>query len=182
MSNVGSDIRALRKSRGVTLVDMAEQLDRSIGWLSQVERGQTEPSIPDLRKIAALFDLPISFFFRNNEASENERGLIVRANNRATFGSKQDGLVEQLLSPDINGNFEMILSEFAPGSKSGRVPKRATNEGGYLVSGELNLTLDGTNHNLQAGDSFQFENMEYTWENPGDEPAIVVWIISPPVY
>ena len=59
--HIGSDIRALRRSRAWTLSDLAEQLDRSAGWLSQVERDVTEPALDDIRKIAALFNLPVVF-------------------------------------------------------------------------------------------------------------------------
>ena len=58
---IGSDIRALRRSRNWTLNDLAEQLDRSVGWLSQVERNVSEPALDDIRKIAGLFSLPVSF-------------------------------------------------------------------------------------------------------------------------
>lgn len=181
-AGVGADIRALRKSRGVTLADMAETLDRSIGWLSQVERGQAEPGIPDLRKIARLFEIPTSFFFRNEQAEEDECGLIVRAHSRGSLGSRQDGLVEELLSPNLSGEFEMIRSEFEPHSKSELVSARPTQEGGYLISGSLTLWIGGKAHQLNAGDSFQFQNEAYRWENSGDEPAIALWVISPPVY
>ena len=181
-TGVGSDIRALRKSRNVTLADMAEMLDRSIGWLSQVERGQTEPAIPDLRKIARIFEIPISFFFRNEMADEGETGLIVRAHSRAKLGSRQDGLVEELLSPNLSGDFEMIRSEFEPHSKSELVAARPTQEGGYLISGDLTLWIDDKAHHLKEGDSFQFQNEQYRWENSSDEPAIALWVISPPVY
>ena len=63
---IGSDIRALRRSRNWTLNDLAEQLDRSVGWLSQVERNVSEPALDDIRKIAGLFSLPFSFFFVGN--------------------------------------------------------------------------------------------------------------------
>ena len=181
-TGVGTDIRDLRKSRNITLADMAETLDRSIGWLSQVERGQTEPAIPDLRKIARIFEIPISFFFRNEMADEGETGLIVRAHSRAKLGSRQDGLVEELLSPNLSGDFEMIRSEFEPHSKSELITARPTQEGGYLVSGALTLWIGDKAHHLNEGDSFQFQNEQYRWQNSGNQPAIVLWVISPPVY
>ena len=52
---IGADFRALRRARGWTLSELAEQLDRSIGWLSQVERGVSEPALDDVRIVAALF-------------------------------------------------------------------------------------------------------------------------------
>ena len=181
-AHVGDDIRALRASRDVTLTGLAGKIDRSIGWLSQVERGLHEPGIPDLRKIAGIFDIPISFFFRNETAPEQERGIIVRAGARASLGSRRDGLVEQLLSPHLSGDFEMIRSEFQPHAKSNLIEARPSQEGGYLVSGTLILWVGGQSFSLMAGDSFQFQNENYRWENPGDEPAVAIWIVSPPVY
>ena len=75
---IGSDIRALRRSRNWTLNDLAEQLDRSVGWLSQVERNVSEPALDDIRKIAGLFSLPVSFFFTDAAVSD-EAAYIVRA-------------------------------------------------------------------------------------------------------
>ena len=54
--SIGTDMRALRRSRNWTLNDLAARLDRSVGWLSQVERGQSEPALADIRTVAALFD------------------------------------------------------------------------------------------------------------------------------
>ena len=67
---IGHDIRVLRQSRGWTLTDLADHLDRSIGWLSQVERGTSEPLLSDIRKIAELFSLPFSFFFSRKETAQ----------------------------------------------------------------------------------------------------------------
>ena len=181
-AGVGGDIRALRLSRDVTLTELATRIGRSTGWLSQVERGLHEPGIPDLRAIAAMFGIPVSFFFRNDTAPEGERGTIVRKATRASLGSRRDGLTEQLLSPHLSGDFEMIRSEFQPRAKSLAIAARPSQEGGYLVSGRLVLTIGAQRHALEAGDSFQFQNQSYAWENPGDEPAVAIWIISPPIY
>jgi transcriptional regulator with XRE-family HTH domain len=179
---VGNDIRNLRKARGINLSDMAEAIDRSIGWLSQIERQQREPAIADLRRIAGFFEIPISFFFRNDEAAPGEAGFIVRAEQRASLGTHTEGLVEDLLSPDLSGDFEMIRSVFAAGSHSEWVEARPTNEGGYVISGALTLEVGERRFDLAAGDSFQFQNETYRWINSSDEDAIAVWVISPPIY
>lgn len=179
---IGDDIRALRKQRGLTLSDLAEALGRSIGWLSQIERNQTEPSIQDLQKISRQFDIPISFFFRNSEAPAEELGTIVRKQNRSALGSRDSGLLEELLSPDIAGDFEMLRSVFAPGAQSADKPARPAQEGGFVVSGQLDIWIGGHHHTLGEGDSFQFQNKTCKWHNSGDEPAVVIWVISPPIY
>lgn len=179
---VGDAIRALRKSRGLTLTETAAALNRSVGWLSQVERGLSEPSIGDLRRAGAFFDQPLGFFFRNDEGPAHERGRIVRAATRRPLGTAEAGLVEELLSPDLGGSFELIRSVFEPGAALDRPLKRETEEAGYVVSGLLDLEISGTWHRLKPGDSFRFRAEPYRWRNPGDAPAIVVWAVSPPVY
>ena len=53
---------------------------------------------------------------------------------------------------------------------------------GYLVSGRLHLTITGTLHKLGPGDSFRIRGEDHTWANPYDTPAVVIWVIAPPVY
>ncbi|TIN79664.1 MAG: helix-turn-helix transcriptional regulator, partial [Mesorhizobium sp.] len=63
---LAGDIRALRKARGLTLAEIALKLDRSVGWVSQVERGLSIPSLGDLRAFAELFGVPLSLFFSHD--------------------------------------------------------------------------------------------------------------------
>ncbi|MEQ8653253.1 MAG: XRE family transcriptional regulator [Kiloniellales bacterium] len=179
---LGQDLRSLRKARGLTLAELALQLGRSVGWLSQVERGLSEPGISDLRALASVLDVPLGFFFANEDASPEEQGFIVRRNARRSLGNTQDGLVEELLSPDLGGSFEIVRSVFAPGSKIKQPAKRPTEEAGYILAGTLELTLGERRFELQAGDSFRFKDQVLLWRNPGDEPCIVIWVIAPPLY
>lgn len=181
--HVGNDIRSLRKSRGMTLAQLAYAVDRSVGWLSQVERGQTTPSVHDLDAISDLLGVTISFFFRSFSRDPEERGVIMRAADRMAIGTHESGLVEELLSPSLSGSFEMIKSSFAPHSESGsHKPPTQKEDGGVLISGRLQLVIDGIAFDLSPGDSFQFAGKPYAWRNPGDEPAVVIWVVSPPVY
>ncbi|MFW2543084.1 helix-turn-helix domain-containing protein [Primorskyibacter sp. 2E107] len=182
-SQVGSDIRAMRRSRKMTLQSLSDAIGRSPGWLSLIERGQAQPSIRDLEQVAALFDVNISFFFRSLGQNEDEKGLVVRAKDRTALGTQESGLVEELLSPGLDGAFEMIKSTFAPHATSGGMkPVRATENGGMLISGRLVLTFEDLSLSLSAGDSFQFQQKSYGWENPGDDPAVALWVVAPPVY
>lgn len=181
-STVGGDIRALRKSRDIRLIQLAADLGRSTGWLSQIERGQAEPAISDLRNIATYFDMPLSFFFRNEQAAEGEQGFIVRKSTRGTLGSRMGGLVEELLSPHLSADFEMLRSEFEGGAKSDWINARPTQEGGYIITGRLDLWIKDRKFELNEGDSFQFQNEPYRWENPTDEITVAFWVVSPSVY
>ena len=55
-------------------------------------------------------------------------------------------------------------------------------DGGVVVAGRLRLTIDGVAFDLGPGDSFQFAGGDYAWRNDHDEPAVVHWIIAPPIY
>jgi transcriptional regulator with XRE-family HTH domain len=179
---LAGDIRALRKARGLKLAEVALKLGRSIGWVSQVERGLSQPSLADLRSFAELFAVPVSLFFSHDVPEEAERGVIVRAGHRRVLGTSETGLVEELLSPDLGGSFEMQRSEFAAGAALAVEAQRDTEDAGYVVSGRLDIEIGGAWHSLGAGDSFRFRGKTFRWRNPGDVPAVVIWVVSPPVY
>ncbi|WP_412033267.1 helix-turn-helix domain-containing protein [Mesorhizobium sp. CA8] len=179
---LAGDIRALRKARGLTLAEIALKLGRSVGWVSQVERGLSIPSLGDLRAFAGLFDVPISLFFSHDVPVEQERGVVVRAGSRRSLGTSESGLVEELLSPDLGGSFEMLRSVFAPGAELKTEARRPTEEAGYVASGTFEIEIDGVWHRLGEGDSFRFEGKPFRWRNPGVEAAVVIWVVSPPVY
>ena len=116
--NVGREVRALRKNRKLTLAQLAASAGCSIGYLSEVERGTRTVSIKFLSGIADTLDVPLGWFFSHGDQPDNEAGKIVRAASRKHIGSKEDGLFEELLSPDLTGRFEVFLTRIEPGAKS----------------------------------------------------------------
>ena len=179
--SIGADIRALRRSRSWTLNDLADRLDRSVGWLSQVERGQSEPALADIRAVAGLFGLPVSFFF-SQSPDTLESAYVVRADSRRSMTDEDKGLVESLLSPDLGGAFEIVHSVFAAGARCPQPFVRPTEEAGYVIEGSLTLIIDGEDIRLEKGDSFRFAGETVSWINEGDVPAVLIWVIAPPVY
>ncbi len=179
---LGADLRALRKARGLTLADMADNLGRSVGWLSQVERDLSEPSITDLRHMAATLGVSVSMLFSHEPALARESGYVVRKTTRRAIGSGEAGLVEELLSPDLTDDFEMVHSTFEPGSRIGEVVTRPTQEVGYLLSGKLDLVIGGKAFTIHPGDSFRIRGEPFEWINPYSDPAVAIWVIAPPVY
>ena len=180
---LAGDIRALRKARGLTLSVIADKVGRSVGWLSQVERGLSIPTLADLRAFAETFKVPLSLFLHEPPvASEEEHGTIVRAGARRSLGKSESGGVEELLSPDLGGSFAMLRSEFAAGSESGAAIYRQAEEAGFIVSGRFDVEIDGCWYRLGEGDSFRFKGKRFRWRNAGKSAAIVIWVTAPPVY
>ena len=179
---LGRDIRRLRKGKGITIKELAAATGRSVGYLSQVERGLSEISVSDLQRVTRVLGVPLSWFFVNEPAPPAERGYVVRAGSRRQVGSRADGLVEELLSPDLGGSFEVFRSVFEPGAVMEQAQRRATEEAGYVVTGEFELWLDDRHFHLHEGDSFRFSGEAYRWRNPGTTATVVLWVIAPPVY
>jgi len=181
-TTLGADLRALRKARGFTLADLAAKLGRSVGWMSQVERNKSEPALDDLRQLAKVLDVSVSSLFRSNAADTNEIGIVVRSGARRPIGSREAGLVEELLSPDLTDDFEMVHSTFEAGATMDTTVTRPTQEVAYIMSGRINLWVGGKTFELAAGDSFRIRGEPYRWSNPYSEPCVAIWVIAPPVY
>lgn len=178
---VGDNIRALRKLRGMTLEAVAAEVGCSVGWLSQLERGMSSADDETLGAISQTLDCPISLLFGADPGPEIEQGYVVRAANRKAV-TAIDGLREELLSPDLTDDFEVVRSVFAPRSGIDTVKTRPTQEVGYIISGQLVMTIAGRRFDLGPGDSFRIRGDAFQWENPFDEPAIAIWVIAPPIY
>ncbi|WP_299655170.1 helix-turn-helix domain-containing protein [uncultured Jannaschia sp.] len=176
MPALGSDLRALRRSRGVTLSELAGRLGRSVGWMSQVER---DISVPDARSLALLaetLDAPLSLL------TDRAMGEIVREGWRRHLGERVPGLTEELLSPDLTDGFEMIHSTFAPGARRDDPVIRDTTEIAHVLSGRLAIWLGEARHDLGPGDTARLRGVPFRWANEGRVPAVAIWTITPAIY
>lgn len=183
--HVGGQIRDLRKAKGLTITQLAERIDRSVGYVSQIERNLSELSIPDLKRIAEALEVQISWFFHSSAAvPQEERDYIVRKGNRRRLSLSGIGVVEELLSPSLGGATELVLTRIPPRRTTGEeFVSRKAEESGLVLQGMLELWVEDKHFLLGEGDSFCFGPEEsHRIHNPGDIETIVVWVITPPVY
>ena len=180
---IGREIRSLRKARAYTLAVLAQKSSLSIGYLSLLERDLSTPSIDALLSISRALDVTISWFFDAGEVPVKERDLVVRKLRRRRLDFS-DGIVDELLSPSLDGQLELLASHFLPGASSGDVPyKHEGEEAGVVIRGKLELWVDGKEFLLEAGDSFGFSStLPHRYRNPGPEYADVIWAITPPSF
>lgn len=182
--DVGLEIRDLRKARGITLKQLSDATALSLGHLSEVERGIASPSVKALHDIAAALGVTISWFFRAADvADRGERDVVVRAGGRRTLAFSS-GITDELLSPNLRGSLELLLSRFAPGATSGTEPyTHRGEEAGVVMQGTLSLWVGAREFVLRAGDSFSFASSQpHRYTNSGDTEAVVIWAITPPSY
>jgi transcriptional regulator with XRE-family HTH domain len=182
---LGHQIRDLRRAKGITIPQLAARIDRSVGWVSQIERGLSEVSIAALHQIAAALEVQLSWFFPSATAAPpDELGLVVRKGNRRQLDFHGSGVHEEILSPNLSGQLLLVESTFAPGATTGdRDRERRGEEAGLVISGTLDLWVDGKTFRLSAGDSFTFTRRgPHRCHNAGKIPAVVLWVITPPSY
>ncbi len=180
---IGRQIRDLRKSRRVSLAVLAKKVNKSVGYLSQVERGVSALPIPVLQAISSALDVQISWFFHgDSKAPADEQDFVVRRESRRTLNYSGMGIREELLSPRLSGQLQMILTTFEPGASGGKEPRqRKGEEGGYVKTGTLELTIGARVFLLNAGDSFTISGDEpHLVRNPSEEETEVVWVLADP--
>jgi transcriptional regulator with XRE-family HTH domain len=180
---IGGEIRDLRKARGLTLVEVAKAAGISVGYLSQIERNQSRLPIGALKRIADALGVHMNWFFRAGSAGpDDERDVIVRAANRRKLSFTGLGITEELLSPNLSGPLELLISTIAPGADSEDYHHEGA-EAGLVMSGRLELWVSGRKFTLREGDSFSFASTEvHRCLNPGKRPTKVLWVITPPHY
>ena len=138
-------MRSVKRAKS-RLQHLSDTLGRSVGWLSQVERDISQPSIDELRSLASALDVPISLFFGQSQANTaDEVGRIVRSSARREIGGGEFGLKEELLSPDLTDDFEVLAICVSSQMPSlAHFVTRPTQEVGYVISGKLKLWLGGS--------------------------------------
>lgn len=182
---LGVEIRRLRKAKGLTLTGLAGRTGLSTGYISQAERGKSVLSIKALKDISDALGVKIGWFFQEGEpAKHEERGIVVRAKHRRKVSYGGLGVTDYLLSPNLSGDIELLLSTFAPGAGSGDEPyTHEGEEAGLILLGSLELWVEDRHFLLKKGDSFTFRSTRpHRYRNPGRTETMVVWAITPPSF
>lgn len=182
-TDVGAQIRELRKIKGFTLQHVAKKAGISVGYLSQIERERSKLPIGVLKRVSDVLGVHMNWFFQiRGGGPPEERDVVVRSQHRRTLTFTGLGIVEELLSPNLSGPLEVLLSTIEPGADSGDYSHDGV-EAGLVLSGTLDLWIAGKFFRLEEGDSFSFKSTEvHRCANPSDSPTKIVWIITPPHY
>lgn len=183
-AQVGAEIRDLRKAKRLTIKELSLATSLSVGHLSEIERGIASPSIKTLRDIAKALGVTIGWFLHNAEGSDpDEREYIVRASNRRTLRFSS-GITDELLSPNLRGQLELVLARFPPGATEAEPAyEHQGEEAALILAGAFELWIGEQCFTLQEGDSFSFPSTTpHRYRNPVKVETVVVWAITPPSY
>ena len=177
---VGPRVKALREAEGLSLRDLAERSGVSAPMLSQVERGETSPTLQVAARIASGLQLRLSQLLR---LDEQDSVTIVHPGERRAGGT--DGHRYEVLTPPLPGQrAEVSRHTLAPGAATGGPGDPPMHEPGaretaVVEAGELRLVIDGAAHALAAGDCVTFDaDLPHHFENQGKEEAVLLAIVS----
>jgi transcriptional regulator with XRE-family HTH domain len=179
---IGPRVRALREAMDLSLRDLAERSGVSAPMLSQVERGETSPTLAVAARIAAGLELRLSQLLRLDEGGAVS---IVRADQRRTGGAARRGHRYEILTPPLPGlRAELSRHELAPGAATGGPDDPPIHEPGaretvVVEAGTLTLVCDGERHELGAGDCVTFDaDLPHHFENPGEQPTTFLGVVA----
>jgi XRE family transcriptional regulator, regulator of sulfur utilization len=181
-SALGPRIRALREAMDWSLRDLAERSGVSAPMLSQVERGETSPTLQVATRIAAGLELRLSQLLR---LDEDGAVTIVRAGECRTGPSAVAGHSYEILTPPLPGQrAELSRHTLAPGAVTGGpgdppMHEPGSRETALVERGTVVLHCDGQRHELLAGDCVTFDaDLNHHFENPGPEEAVLLAVLS----
>jgi XRE family transcriptional regulator, regulator of sulfur utilization len=181
-NGVGSRVKALREAMDLSLRDLAERSGVSAPMLSQVERGETSPTLQIATRIAAGLELRLSQLLR---LDEDGAVTVVRAAERRQGPGDIAGHSYEILTPPVPGQrAELSRHTLAPGAATGGPgdPPRhepGSRETALVERGTVVLHCDGQRHELLDGDCVTFDaDLNHHFENPGPEEAVLLAVLS----
>ncbi|WP_020667039.1 helix-turn-helix domain-containing protein [Amycolatopsis nigrescens] len=177
---IGERIRDLRTVRSMTVTELAKSAEVSVGLISQVERGITDPSLETLRRIARALDTPLFSLFQEDSG---ERVAVVRKNARVAVRSPKGGITYHRLSSG-SGKVEVLEGRLEPGAASSPQPwSHPSDECVVVLAGRMVLEVDGERHDLGPGDSASFDSrLPHRYRNETAKPARFLLSVTPPSY
>ncbi len=178
MQNFGERLRALRNERGLTLAQLGHKVDLSASYLSQIERGVAMPSLSKLAAIARALDVEVRYFFEDDASSP----CVVRANQGRKLKDTMDTVVELLSANPSDKKIQPYRIVCQPGTSREWSSTYPGEKCGFVLKGQLTVTVGEETFVLKAGDSIHYQTLQpHSWRNEGDEECIVVWAVSPPI-
>ena len=176
--DIGKKIKELRLSNDLTLEELASRSELTKGFLSQVERNLTSPSISTLEDILEALGTDLSHFFRQ----EQEKKIVFHT---ADFfeDEQEDYKIEWIVPNAQKNDIEPILLTLHPGCDSMEMVSHSGEEFGYVLKGSILLVKGNQTYRIKAKETFYIEGIESHYlHNPGSVEARILWITTPPMF
>ena len=177
---IGSRIKTLRIVKGLTQEELADRAELSKGFISQLERDLTSPSIATLQDIVEALGTTLAKFFQE----ETEEKLVF-TDDDYFVDEREDCTIHWIVPNAQKNEMEPILLELPPQGQSHEVAVHEGEEFGYVLSGRIKLVnLDtGKVYTVKKGQTFYVKgSFSHCLKNDSAQPARVLWICTPPIF
>ena len=178
--SLGRLVRSIRVGHGMSIEGLAKVAGVSAGGISQIERGVGNPAFTTLVKMAYGMGVPVGSFMRTDQ---EEVGLVVRKDRRKRLVARE-GLIYELLTPDLQRRLEVLRVQMACGFDNTERPfVHEGEECVHMVEGELLIYIDGDEYHLEEGDTITYDPTSPHWyRNPFSRPAVIFSAVTPPSF
>lgn len=182
LATIGATVRATRRLQGMTVEALASRAGVSTGALSQLERGQGNPSLQTLQRLATALSIPLVQLLQGAAGPEHH---VVRAGHGPRLPAPSDDtrdsqVLRELLTPS-SGRLQVIRSEVPPGfSNEGHSYRHLGQECVVVLTGRLTVSIGQEVVELSEGDTVTYDcTAAHWWANPGTETTVVLGAVTP---
>lgn len=179
--NIGERLRMIREKHGFSQRALAKQANVTNGIISMIEQNRTSPSVGTLKKILDGIPVSLAEFFTFEQTQQ--RKIVYSADELVQIGGK--GFSYLQVGHNLQGMAMQIIHEtIDPGADSGKVMlTHASEEGGVVIRGRIELTVDDEVYQLGPGDAYYFDSrMPHRFRNTGKEACELVSACTPPSF
>lgn len=175
---LGRKIKELRLQNGLTLEELAKRSELTKGFLSQLERDLTSPSVSTLEDILEALGTNLSDFFHEKQ----EEQIVFKEQD--FFVNEQENRTVEWIVPNAQKNeMEPVLLTLYPHSRSEEMTSFKGEEFGYVLKGSVLLCLGEKKYKVKAKETFYITaDQSHYLENPNDREAKVLWVTTPPMF
>lgn len=176
--DIGKKLKDLRLRNDLTLEELASRSELTKGFLSQVERNLTSPSISTLEDLLEALGTTLAEFFQSEEEEK-----IVFATNDFFVDEKDEYTIEWVIPNAQKNQMEPILLTLHSGEKSMEMKAHNGEEFGYVLKGNVSLIRGNKKYRLKAKETFYLDGkVSHYLMNTGAGDARVLWITTPPMF
>ena len=177
---IGEKIKRLRKANNLTQEELANRAYLTKGFISQLERDLTSPSIVTLKGILDVLGEELADFFRDVK----HESVLFDKNARVLSSTSTEQMKVELLVPSAQSRImDPVLVSLEPGASTETHMGHEGEEFAFLLQGKVTLWVDKVAYSMRKGDCFYFAaDREHRLQNSGKTTARLLWIVSPPVF
>ncbi len=175
---IGQRIKQLRTQNKLTLEELASRCELSKGFISQVERDLTSPSIATLSDIVEALGINLAQFFK-----EEKDEKLVFAQEDFFVDEKEDYTIHWIVPNAQKNDMEPIMLELKPDQQSAVITPHNGEEFGYVLNGKISLVINNKKHVVKKGQTFYIKGMhDHYILNDTKSDAKVLWVCNPPIF